>query len=80
MASLINQNNGVRMIQFIGIGGLRKYLRLGKITKKQAETVKLFVEELVACKMSGYSPKSATSEWVAACPMRCVVGSNVRNL
>ena len=65
MASLINLKNGVRVIQIVGVDGVRKYVRLGKITKKQAETVELFIEDLAACKRSGTSPKSATSEWVA---------------
>ncbi len=65
MASLINMKNGARVIQVVGTDGLRKYIRLGKVNKKQAETIKLHIEDLAACKWSGSSPKNATLEWVA---------------
>ena len=68
MASLINLKNGVRVVQVIGMDGLRKYVRLGKITKKQAETVQLHIEDLAACRWAGSSPKTATSEWIAGIP------------
>ena len=68
MASVISFANGTRMIQFSGFDGQRKYVRFGKITKRQAETAKLFMEDLVGCKLSGASPKSTTSEWVADLP------------
>ncbi len=66
MASLANDPNGRRRILFAGSDGIRKTIRLGKISKRQAETVKLRVEDLVAAKLSGGSPSDETSRWLAA--------------
>ncbi len=38
------------------------------MNKRQAETVKGFIEDLLACKVSGSSPKVTTAEWVAGLP------------
>ena len=47
MASVINDPNGRKRIQFIAGDGSRKTIRLGKATVRQAEAVKVRVEQLV---------------------------------
>lgn len=64
----LDRETGRRRILFIAQDGTRKAVRLGKVNQKQAETIRLHVEDLLACKLSGTSPKGATSEWVAGLP------------
>ena len=47
MASVINDPNGRKRLQFIGAEGARRTIRLGKATIRQAEAVKFRVEQLV---------------------------------
>jgi len=69
MASISHdKKTGRRTIQFVARDGKRKSVRLGKLNKKQAETAKLFIEDLVACSVSGGSPKGTTAEWLADLP------------
>ena len=69
MASIsCDKKTGRRTIQFVGQDGKRRSVRLGKVNKRQAETVKGFIEDLLACKVSGSSPKAATAEWIAGLP------------
>src|SRR6476620_6563387 len=44
---------------------LRKCIRLGKIDKRQAESIKARVELLIAAKTYGHAPDGETSRWVA---------------
>ena len=48
--------------------GKRPCIRLGKVSKRQAEMAKRFIEDLVACSVSGDSPKGTTAEWLADLP------------
>ncbi len=48
--------------------GKRRSLRLGKVNKRQAETVRGYVEDLVAALITGHTPPDETSRWVAALP------------
>ena len=67
MASISNNNvTGRRTIQFIGVDGRRRSIRLGKISKRQAEAIKLRVEDLAAASISGHPAQDETSRWVAA--------------
>jgi len=59
---------GRRTIQFVARDGRRKSVRLGKVSKRHAETAKRFIEDLAACSVSGGSPKATTSEWLADLP------------
>jgi integrase len=69
MASISHdKKTGRRIIQFKARDGKRKSIRLGKVNKRQAETAKLFLEDLVACSVSGGSPKGTTAEWIADLP------------
>ena len=53
MASVVNDPNGRRRIQFVAPGGKRKTIRLGKIDRKSAESICRHVEALLAAKISG---------------------------
>ena len=48
MATIGNDPNGLKRILFMAGDGSRKTIRLGKMSKKQANTVLLFVENLLA--------------------------------
>lgn len=65
MASLSNDPNGRRRIQFIDANGERKTIRLGKMAKRNAETVKGHVEELVGSSITSDPPRDSTSRWLA---------------
>ena len=65
MASVTREKNGRRTIQFIGADGKRRSIRLGKVSQRQAEAVKLRVEQLAAADISGHAPEAETSRWVA---------------
>ncbi len=47
MASISRQNNGTRLIQFVDLDGGRKTIRLGKVSQRLAEGIKLRVEQLL---------------------------------
>jgi len=65
MASLANDPGGRRRILFFDAAGNRKTVRLGKMSKRQAEAVKLRIEDLATSKLSGGSPSDETARWVA---------------
>jgi len=66
MASLANDPGGRRRILFVDADGNRKTIRLGKMSKRQSDAVKLRVEDLVGAKLSGGTPSDETSRWLAA--------------
>ncbi len=65
MASISRDSNGTRRIQFVARDGKRKAIRLGNVTQKQAETVLLKVEHLVAVMFTGHPLDADTAKWVA---------------
>lgn len=72
MASIIKlkdrrtgKQNGHRAIQFIDPAKNRKTIRLGKVTQKDAESVKLKIEKLVSAKITGHVPDPETASWLA---------------
>jgi len=65
VASLSNRPDGSRVIQFTHPDGSRKTIRLGKVARKPAETVKRMVEALLAALKMGVSPPEDVSSWVA---------------
>ena len=66
MASVCNDPGGRRRILFVAPDGSRKTVRLGKISRRQAEAVRGKVEDLVAAQLQGVSPSDETSRWIAA--------------
>jgi len=69
MASITTEKKtGRRAILFVAADGSRPRIRLGKLTMKQAEAAKRFIEDLVACKVTGEAPKNTTAEWLSGLP------------
>ncbi len=69
MASIVTGKNGRRLIQFTGLDGrTRPKIRLGKVTKKQAQSARSFVEDLLASKITGDPLRPTTMEWIAGVP------------
>ena len=55
-------------MQFVAADGRRPSIRLGPVTARQAQSAKRFIEDLIACKVSGEPPKGTTAEWIAGLP------------
>ena len=65
MASVNRQANGRRTIQFVGADNKRRSIRLGKVSQRTAEGIKLRVESLNAAQISGQPLDEETARWVA---------------
>ncbi len=64
MASIGKEPGGFRIL-FVAPDGKRKTLRLGKVSRRQAEAVKTKVEALNAAAITGHAPDEEVSRWVA---------------
>lgn len=65
MASLSQNSSGGWVIQFQGADRRRRTLRVGKMPRKSAETVRRHTEELVSSSITGEPPSDETSRWLA---------------
>jgi len=65
MASITRQTNGRRLIQFTGVDGRRRTLRLGQVSQRQAEAVKVHVEHLISASITGHAVNDGTAHWLA---------------
>jgi hypothetical protein len=65
MASISKDGNGHRRILFMAPDGKRKAIRLGKTSRRDAETVKAHVERLVNALTMNVSVEQETAKWVA---------------
>jgi len=65
MASISKGPNGLRTIQFVSGDGKRRSIRLGKVSQKQAEAVKLRVEALNAAAISRTPIDGDLAAWLA---------------
>src|SRR5262245_1961082 len=65
MASISRGPNGRRTIQFVAADGKRKSIRLGKVSQRVAEEVKVKVEQLAAAAASGCPLDGETAQWLA---------------
>src|SRR5271168_380803 len=65
MASISRDPNGRRRILFVTADGERKTIRLGKVSQRMAEEIKIKVENLNAVKIGGCSLDRETAAWVA---------------
>jgi integrase len=65
LASISEQPDGRRTIQFVGADGKRRSLRLGKVPRRSAEGIKRYVEMLNAAKISKQPIDGETAAWVA---------------
>ena len=64
MASITNEPNGRKTIQFVIGDGRRKSVRLGKVSKRQAEMVRVRIEELLAAKKTGQPLTPEITAWL----------------
>ena len=64
MASIINDPNGRKRISFKAADGFRKSIRLGKMSKRDAEFIKFKVEKLVSSSITGHAVDDETSRWL----------------
>ncbi|MEM6945295.1 MAG: tyrosine-type recombinase/integrase [Pseudomonadota bacterium] len=65
MASISqDKKTGRRMLQFTDPSGKRHTLRLGRVTKKQAEHVRLRIDQLLGAKLTGSPVDPDTARWV----------------
>ena len=66
MASISrDKKNGHSTIQFVGPDMKRRIIRLGKVSQRSAEPVKVKVEQLVTAKITGHAVDDETARWVA---------------
>ena len=68
MASISTSANGLRRIDFTNADGIRKTIRLGRVTKKDAETILGKVEAINAAKISRTSIDNDTAQWLSELP------------
>jgi hypothetical protein len=66
MASISKEPNGRRTIQFVGADGKRRSIRLGKVTQRQAEAVKVRVEALNTAAITGHPVDDEVARWLAS--------------
>ena len=66
MASISNQPNGYKTIQFVGTEGKRRSIRLGRMSRKAATAFKVKVEHLASASIAGHPLDEETSRWLAS--------------
>ncbi|MEM1213387.1 MAG: tyrosine-type recombinase/integrase [Planctomycetota bacterium] len=65
MATLLQPVNGRWAVQVKVVSGKRHTIRLGKVTERQAGTIKDHIEGLAVSGISGMPPSRSTAAWVA---------------
>ena len=68
MASISTNTRTGNRVAYVCIDSKRPKVALGRVTKRQAETAKRFIEDLAACRRTGDAMRAATAEWVAGLP------------
>lgn len=68
MASISQLSDGKKLIQFIDADQRRRTIRLGKVSLRQAETVRSHIEHIVACNLLKNSIESRTALWLSELP------------
>jgi integrase len=69
MASIATQKNGRRYIQLSpGENRKRPKVHLGKVTKREAESVRVHVETLIRARTTGTPAPMATADWLVNAP------------
>jgi len=66
MASVVNRPNGRREVQFTDAAGKRQTVRLGKMPKRDAESVKTRIEHLLTAQITKRPLEGDTARWVAS--------------
>jgi integrase len=64
MASICNDPGGRRRIIFVDKSGNRKPIYLGKVSKRDAEEIKVRVESINTAAIAGHAIDGATAEWL----------------
>jgi integrase len=65
MASITHQENGCKRIQFTAPSGKRKTLYLGKVSKRDAQSLRLRVESLLSARVQRKEPDRDTAFWLS---------------
>jgi integrase len=65
VASITREPNGRRLIQFTAGDGKRKSIRLGKVSQRLAEEIKIKVEAINAAAISGHAIDDEAARWLA---------------
>jgi hypothetical protein len=65
MASVSRDDSGRRTVQFLAGDGRRRTIRLGNVTQKNAEEIKLRVERINAARIANLALDNETASWVA---------------
>src|SRR4051812_17182947 len=64
MASICSDGGGLKRILIVCPDGVRRPLRLGRMTMKQARTFNVFIEELCAAARGAKVIENATADWL----------------
>ncbi len=70
MASISKASNGRKTIQFTAADNKRRSIRLGKMSMRAVEAVKVRVEHLVTASITGAAPDDQTARWLAGLDAR----------
>src|SRR6185295_11384529 len=67
MASIINESNGRKTIQFTDPENRRRRpkIHLGKVTLREAQFVKNKIERLLSARITGDSLAAETAQWIS---------------
>ena len=68
MASVCNDKNGTRRVTFMDGPGKHRSLRLGRVSRRQAESVRMRVEQLLRDRSLGLPHDAATIQWIKDLP------------
>ena len=68
MASVARDRNGTKRVLFVDGDGSRRTIRLGDVPVKAAESFRLRVETLLACRTTGTPIDGDTARWLADLP------------
>ena len=64
MAGITNDPGGNKRISFTGICGNRKHIRLGKMSRRDAESIARRVENIISAQLQGVAPDRAEARWL----------------
>ena len=64
MASVSNDPGGLKRVLFMDREGRRRTIRLGKVSKSIAQSLKLRVERILAASIGGGTPDRETARWL----------------
>lgn len=71
MASASQEQNGSWRVQFMPpLGSRRQILRLGRVTKRVAEEIRIHIERVVESRRAGLPLEERSEKWIATLPER----------